>query len=69
MKVSISLALSAYIPDHFSTGSAIASLLLRTTISLPKSRRYRTSVPFGGQSQICREQNGFRTYRNDWTTT
>jgi len=50
MKITLSLTLSAYMPDRFPTRSVMASLLLRMTISRPKSRRYRTSVPFKGQS-------------------
>jgi len=69
MKIISSHTLSAYMIDRFSTRSTIASLLLRTIISWPKSRRYRTSVPFGGQPQKGHEQNGFRAYHNDGSTT
>jgi len=51
MEITLSFTLSAYMLDRFSIRSVIASLLLRTTISWPKSRRYRTSVPFRGRSQ------------------
>ena len=68
VKMTLSLTLSAYIPDRFSIRSVIASLLLRTTISWPKSRRYKTSVPFRGQLQNRHEHNNFRAYHNDWPT-
>jgi len=45
VKIALSRTLSAYMLDRFSTRSVIASLLHRTTISWPKSRKYRTSVP------------------------
>ena len=65
MEITLSLTLSAYIFDCFSTRSVIASLLLRTTISWPKSRKYRISVSLGGQPQNRHKQNDFRTYHND----
>ena len=65
----LSHTLSAYRLDRFSTRSTIASLLLKTTISWPKSRRYRTSVSFEGQPQKGHEQKGFRAYHNDGSTT
>ena len=52
MKVTLSHTLSGYMLDRFSTRSVIASLLLRTTISWPKSRKYRTSVPSDGSLRI-----------------
>ena len=69
MKITPSLALSAYVPDRFSIRSVMASLLLRTTISLPNSRKYRISVSFREQPQSCHEQNDFRAYRDGWTAT
>ena len=48
MKTSLSLTLSEYRTDRLSVRSVIASLLLRTTMSWPKTRKYRTSVPFRG---------------------
>ena len=44
MKGTVSQTLSEYMLDRFSIGSVIASLLLGTTISRPKNRKYRTSV-------------------------
>ena len=61
MKITLSLTLSAYMLDRFSTRSVIASLLLRTTISWPKSRRYRTSVSFRGQYQNRNRTTSERT--------
>jgi len=69
VKIILSLTLSEYMLDRFSTRSVIASLLLRTTMSSPKSRKYRTSVPVRGRPQNRREQNGLRAYRDDWTRT
>ena len=69
MKIISSRTLSAYMIDRFSTRSVIASLLLRTTISWPKSRRYRTSVSFEGQPQKGHEQKDFRAYHNDGSAT
>ena len=44
MKGTVSQTLSEYMLDRFSIRSVIASLLLGTTISRPKNRKYRTSV-------------------------
>ena len=41
--------------DRFSSRSEIALLLLRTTISLPMSCKYRTSVPFERRFQSFQE--------------
>ena len=68
MEITLSLTLSAYMLDRFSTRSAMASLLLRTTTSRPNSRKYRTSVPFRGRPQNGHEQNDFRAYHDDWPT-
>jgi len=68
MEITLSFTLSAYMLDRFSIRSVIASLLLRTTISWPKSRRYRISVPFRGQLQSHHDRDDFRAYHNDWST-
>ena len=60
MKIILSLTLSAYMLDRFSTRSVMASLLFKMTISRPKSRRYRISVPFRGHSQDRHAQNDLR---------
>jgi len=52
MKVILSHTLSGYMLDRFSTRSVIASLLLRMTISWPKSRKYRTSAASEGSLRI-----------------
>jgi hypothetical protein len=46
--MTLSLTLSAYMLDRFSIRSVTDSLLLRTIISWPKSRRCRISVPLRG---------------------
>jgi len=51
VKITSPLTLSAYMPDRLSIRSVIASLLLRTTISWPKTRKCRTSVAFRGRPQ------------------
>ena len=49
MEMNGPLTLSAYMADRFSTRSEIAWSLLRTTMSSPRSRKYRIFVPFGRQ--------------------
>jgi hypothetical protein len=55
VEVAVSLTLSAYMLDRFSIKSEMASLLLRATISLPNTRKYRISVPFKGRRQHLHE--------------
>lgn len=55
MRVVRPLTLSEYMLDRFSSRSEIASLLLRTIMSSPISRKYRMSVPFRGQLQNLQE--------------
>ena len=68
VNITLSPTLSAYVLDRFSIKSTMASLLLRTTISRSKSRKYRTSVAFRGQPQNSGGQNDFRAYHDDWPT-
>ena len=55
MRIVGPLTLSEYMLDRFSNRSEIASLLLKTIMSSPISRKYRISVPFRGQPQNLQE--------------
>jgi hypothetical protein len=61
-----SLTLSEYIFDLFSIKSEMASLLLRATISLPSTRKYRMSVPFKERPQRFTTRNDFQAYHDGW---
>jgi len=63
-----SLTLSEYMADRFSIRSEIAWSLLRTTISLPRSRTYRISVSFRRQVRIVTKRNDLAAYHDGWTT-